>query len=479
MKEIKKSNRGLTFSFHGTEKFQPGAHYRYVIEKNRIVIAPSDEGGNVISRKRSGLKIKSLIDLRSREVREVVSTADHMEIEFCDDMICVYIIKAKDSEKIISFEKEKNHISELYLAKELLMAAGCEKEIVIPTADHCVITDSKIKEHHRELTDVIRVISLFSGAGMLDKAFLENGHFDIVYAADYEQDAVKTYQKNIGEHIERVDIRTLKGDMIPKADIIIGGPPCQPSSNANRHAGARGILHPEGDMFSHYVRLVKECGVKAFFIENVPFLLTGKCSDYMDLLKEKLSEYEIVSGVITDCDVGGFTKRKRAFVIGSKVGTPVIPDIRFRPVRCVKDALSKVDESWPNFFDITKSSEHVRKKISLIPEGGNWKDLPEELWTKSIHSNMYRRLDRNKPSITLANWRKFLLSPPKWDDSDKWDRILSVSEASALQGFSKDFEFLGTMNAKQQMVANGVTMALGKFARSIIEHLFTMPVPAI
>lgn len=479
MKEIKKSNRGLTFSFHGKEKFQPGAHYRYVIEKNRIVIAPSEDGGNIISRKRSGLKIKSLIDLRSREVRELVSTADHMEIEFCDDMICVYIVREKGSENIISLENERTRISELHISRELLLAAGCESDVVIPSGNATVIEKTDGKEHQREISDVIRVISLFSGAGMLDKSFLGNGHFDIVYAADYEPDAVRTYQRNIGNHIERVDIRTLKGDMLPKADIIIGGPPCQPFSNANRHERSRGIAHPEGDMFLHYLRLVKECGVKAFFIENVPFLLSSKCSGYMDVLREELSEYEIASGVITDSDVGGFTIRKRAFVVGSRIGTPVIPDLKFRPVRCVKDALSRVDETWPNFSDITKSNDVVRKKISMIPEGGNWKDLPEEMWTKSVHSNMYRRLDRNKPSITLANWRKFLLSPPKWDDSDKWDRILSVSEAAALQGLSKDFEFVGSMHAKQQMAANGVTMALGKFARNIIERLFMVPVPAV
>lgn len=111
----------------------------------------------------------------------------------------------------------------------------------------------------------------------------------------------------------------------------------------------------------------------------------------------------------------------------------------------------------------------------MIPEGGNWRDLPKEMWTKSVHSNMYRRLDRKKPSIAIANWRKYLLSPPKWDDSGDWDRILSVSEAAALQGFEKDFVFCGSMNAKQQQVANGVTYAIGRFIKDLVKKLFLSP----
>ena len=92
---------------------------------------------------------------------------------------------------------------------------------------------------------------------------------------------------------------------------------------------------------------------------------------------------------------------------------------------------------------------------------------------------MYRRIDRNKPSISIANWRKFLLSPPKWTNSDEWDRILTVSEAAALQGLDRHFSFLGSLNAMQQMVANGVTAATAKFCKSIIAKLFDSRMPVV
>lgn len=89
-KKIKGSKRGLTFSFISENgAFAPGSRYRYVIDKDagRIVILPSKDGGNTVSRKRSGLRIKSLIDLRSRDILELVSASDHMDssaiIRFC------------------------------------------------------------------------------------------------------------------------------------------------------------------------------------------------------------------------------------------------------------------------------------------------------------------------------------------------------------------------------------------------------------
>lgn len=472
-KEIKGSKRGLTFSFLGTGNFAPGEHFRYIIdpEEYRITILPSSDGGNTVSKKRSGLLVRSLIDIRTKEIKEMVSKASKLEIEIENNLIIVRIIRNQIKAKTISLSSWKRDVEEIHIPMALLKAAGGDN-VPIQLNSSVIADKGKITQINKELPEVIKTISLFSGAGMLDHAFLTDPRFKIVYAAEYNHDAVQTYRQNIGEHIEQVDIRTLSGERLPDADLIIGGPPCQPFSNANRHEETRGTAHYEGDMFYHYLRLVKECNVKAFLIENVPELLSEKFKPYMDMLHDLVPNFKIASRVIEDSDLGGFTKRKRAIIIGSRIGDPYIPDIKIRPVRTSGEALKKVDSTWPNSIDITESSELVKKKISMIPEGGNWMDLPKEYWTKSVFSNMYRRLDRNRPSITLANWRKYVLSPPRWDDSGKWDRILSVAEAAALQGFSKDFVFLGTLGSKQQMVANGVTAAIGNFARRILGTLF-------
>lgn len=468
-KKIKGSKRGLTFSFTtSNEHFVPGAHYRYIIDKtaSKIIIIPSTDGGNTISKKRSGLHIKSLVDLRSKEILEIVSTAEYLDIEFTED--CIQI-SAHEKTKSKAISK----ITHFQFAPELLMAVGCENSVITDITKQLPnIYPWDDPQLQKQIPSVLKVISLFSGAGMLDYEFARDPRFEIVYAAEYAHDAVETYRYNIGNHIEECDIRNLHGKDLPKADIIIGGPPCQPFSNANRHSNARGELHSEADMFAHYLRLVRECNVKAFLIENVPGLLSSKMGYYIALLKEKLPDFHIAQKIITDYDLGGFTKRKRAIIIGSKSNTPDIPDLKMMPAKTAGSALINVTKDWPNFFDVTESSDMVKKKISLIPEGGNWQDLPREYWTKSVHSNMYRRLDRNKPAISIANWRKCLLSPPKWTDSEEWDRILTVSEAAALQGLDKHFKFLGSLSAKQQMVANGVTVAIARFCKNILANLF-------
>lgn len=477
-KSLRGSKRGLTFSFHGSGAFEPGRKYQYVInlEENLIIIAPSTTG-NRISKKRCGKQIKSLIDIRSHDIRKMVSHAKAIKIDIQEDEILVHLIEQYSEAEIIRLD-QRNNIDTIAISRKLLHTADGEDVIWQgfsggSNSEHT--RREPDKKEKQDISDVIRVISLFSGAGMLDYPFSEDKHFDIVYAAEHDPDAVETYHRNIGDHIHRVDIRMLIRNDLPNTDVIIGGPPCQPFSNANRHEKARYEKHQEGDMFGHFIRLIRDCFVKVFLIENVPGLLLSKDGYYTRILEEEHPEYDIASAVVTDCDLGGYTTRKRAIVIGSRIGHPVIPKLKILPFKSVEDALKKIDHTWPNAADITKSNDLVKMKISMVPEGGNWRDLPMEFWTKSVHSNMYRRLNRNKPSVAIANWRKYLLSPPKWDDTGDWNRILSVSEAAALQGFNKDFAFYGSLNAKQQQVANGVTYAIGHFLKELIKGLFRVP----
>ena len=79
----------------------------------------------------------------------------------------------------------------------------------------------------------MNVVSLFSGGGGLDLGFQRAG-FKIIYALDNNKNAVNTYRKNIGDHIKCADITKIELSEIPKADVIIGGPPCQSFSLAGK-----------------------------------------------------------------------------------------------------------------------------------------------------------------------------------------------------------------------------------------------------
>ena len=126
-------------------------------------------------------------------------------------------------------------------------------------------------------------------------------------------------------------------------------------------------------------------------------------------------------------------------------------------------ALKKVDSSWPNYNDVTIPKKETQRKMAMVRPGSNYKDIPE-MAHLNRHSNVYRRLDENKPSVTITNWRKVCLMPPTGN------RILSVSEAAALMGLNKNFKFYGSLNDKQQQVGNGVTQAIATMIKSLVKN---------
>ena len=166
-----------------------------------------------------------------------------------------------------------------------------------------------------------------------------------------------------------------------------------------------------------------------------------------------------------DCKVGGYTTRKRAVILGSRIGTPKLAHIALAgEYRTAGDAISKVDKSWSNYSDVTKPSSEVEKRMSFVPQGGNYTSIPEEYRTesKNRHSCTYRRLAWNEPSPTIVNWRK----PPLIHPLE--NRTLTVAEAKALQGLPKDFRICGTLGQMQQQVGNSVPVAIGEFIKRCI-----------
>lgn len=480
-KKIKSSSRGLTFSTKNHSAI--GTKFRYFINKtdNTIIIMPDENGSGTVSRKKCGKTYNPLYDIRSKEVRELVSNADYLEVVETEESIIVHIYK-----KVRSKVLKRNivRIEDVFAQKTgeivLCKASGtdCFGGLTLTNDEYFAsLVDSipssykkRVKRNRKELETVYSVASLFSGAGLLDYAF-KDPKFRFVFGVDFDENACMTYRENIGEHILCKDIREIKGKDVPDIDLVIGGPCCQAYSNANRC----NVDTVEGEekrlLVEDYVRLVKEKQVKVFVIENVPQMLTKENGKYLERILHRLPEYDITYTLVTDCEVGGYTKRKRAIVIGSKIGKITLPAAKVHTVKTVKDALEKVDATWFNYEDVTIPKSETEKIMSYVPQGGNWKDVPREVreFGKDTHSDIYRRLAWDEISPTIVNWRKINLTHP-----DK-NRILTVSEAAALMGLDKDFRILGkTLNSKQQQVSNGVTQAIGRFVKKYVLEALEM-----
>lgn len=468
-KKVKKikTAKYLYFTFDDdSSNLTTGTKFSYIVSDNEIIIVPDEQAKNTITKKKVGSKEKPLIAIREKKVSSKVQSADFLKVIIKKDSIIVKLCK-----KVVSTIIKSDIIS-------LSDILGNRNELNIAVGQQFSIFDfisnpSVLEEHNEsdrikhELNTVFDTISLFSGAGMLDFPFYEDKKFNIRFACDYDLDATKSYSYNVGNHIVCGDVRDVKN--LGKTDLIIGGPSCKAFSNANRYL--RLLEHPDYFLVKEYIRIVKESEPSVFVVENVPEFVSANDGELLKSVLNELSDYEISVNIVCDAECGGFTKRKRAILIGSRIGIINLPELKPVSTKTVKDALSKVDSSWFNYNDITKSNSATKLKMSFVKDGGNWEDIPVELRDKGVHSNHYRRLNPDDLAPTLVNFRKVCMMPPT--SSPNPNRILSVAEASALSGFNKSFRFLGSLSSRQQQVGNGVPYFIGKLIKNTVKRALT------
>ena len=458
---IKYSKRGLTFSFRENETFRAGEHYRYFIDtkNNEVIILPDVEGKYIFSKK--GAQNKPLVDLRNAEIRNCISMADYMEIEVLEEKIIVHIICKKVNTENLS---DVELVELLDSSEKKTFEISKEDLIEHDSALIDMLTASGIfsQKQAADINYIFDIASLFSGAGVLDYPFKQDESFDIRFAVDYDRSACKTYAENIGNHILCMDMRELKEEQVPDVDLIIGGVPCVGYSNANRAANEAANVQKRL-LIDDYIRIVKSKRPLVFLVENVPQFITKEKSKYLNKVLTELSEYEITYSVVNDHEVGGYSIRKRMILIGSLIGKINIPDVVLSKRKTVRDALMKVDSTWYNYADITKPSAETQRKMSFVRPGHNYRDIPE-MKGLNRHSDTYRRLSYDEPSITIVNWRKVNIMPPEGN------RSLSVAEAAALTGLDKNFKFMGSLNDKQQQCGNAVPVSIARFAKTIIKN---------
>ena len=462
--KIKFSKRGLTFSFKETDVFKAGSRYRYVIDNqtSEIILLPDENGKYKFSRK--GKMAKPLVDLRNEEIKRTMSMCRYMEVEIKDDKIIVHLIKL-----LANIEDLSDHeITEL-IDKSEKVTFEIDKEALLKNEQSLaeMLTASGLfsAKETSELSYVYDTISLFSGAGLLDYPFSKDDSFDLKFAIDFDSSACETYRANIGDHIICMDMRELDTAIVPDTELIIGGPCCQGYSNANRAGNTAQDINKRL-LIDDYIRVVKDKKPLMFVVENVKQFITKEEGKYLQKVITELSDnYNITYSVVNDNEVGGYSKRERMILIGSikEMGKVTIPNVELSHKKTCGDALRKVTPDWFNYNDITKPSEATIRKMSQVRPGHNYKDI-EEMKNLDRHSNVYRRLSEDEPSVTITNWRKVNLMPPEGN------RILSVAEASAIMGLDKNFKFYGSLNDRQQQVGNGVTQAIASFVKSIVKN---------
>lgn len=330
-----------------------------------------------------------------------------------------------------------------------------------------------------------RVIDLFSGCGGLSYGFIEAG-YDVVLGIDNWKDAITTFEnshKNSKGLVADLFIETpkqiSKKTGITDIDVIIGGPPCQGFSIAGKR-----ILNDERNkLYKSFVSFVEFYKPKVFLMENVPNIVSmgeGMVKDNIIKDFEKLG-YKVVYKVLMASEYGVPQNRRRAFFVGTKNNKEFIfPISKTTELISAKDAISDLPEkSIPDGsrYDIlpkSKYQEEIRKGskgiynheitnhsdqtieiISMVPDGGNYKNLPLSLQKTRNVNIAWTRLNSKKPSFTIDTGHRHHFHY-------KYNRIPTVRESARIQSFPDSFIFLGSKTSQYKQVGNAVPPLLAK-----------------
>ena len=312
----------------------------------------------------------------------------------------------------------------------------------------------------------LKVVSLFSGSGGMDLGFLNTKKYDIIFANDVNKYAYETYKQNIGNHIICEDISKLVD--IPKADVVIGGPPCQGFSLANP---SRAIDDPRNLLFKEYIRILEIVNPLAFVFENVTGILTLGGGEAYKIIVNSFENigYDVYDKVLNAVDYGVPQYRKRNFIVGIKrklklsyrFPTPTTTSDKYLTVKAIKNPPLLKNVSNHEFSKLTPLNT---ERLQHIPPGGAMKDIPKHLQNNSDVKRAMRRLSFDEPSPTIVhNNCDHYYHPSE-------PRRITIREMARIQTYPDDFVFCGHKNAQSTQVGNSVPV---KLAESVAESVFT------
>lgn len=328
-------------------------------------------------------------------------------------------------------------------------------------------------------------IELFAGGGGLALGMSLAGLHHILLN-EFDSSACKTLKTNKPEwnviegDIRHIDFTPLRG----KVDFLSGGFPCQAFSYAGKQEG---FSDTRGTLFFELARAVKEIQPLVFMGENVKGLKSHDDGRTFRTICNTISElgYTLVAPKVLKAIMYQVPqKRERLILIAIRNDVANGIDFQwpspFERVLTLRDALFRgiiFDQDVPA-SEGAKYPEKKSRVLDLVPQGGDWRDLPENIAKEymggSWHlgggkTGMARRLSLNEPSLTLT-------CSPCQKQTERCHpletRPLNVREYARIQTFPDSWQFKGTLSDKYKQIGNAVPVNLAwAIGRSIIRLL--------
>lgn len=343
----------------------------------------------------------------------------------------------------------------------------------------------------------LKVISLFSGVGGLDFGF-EAAEFETRVSLDLDPVACATIQLNrdwpvIEGSIADVSSEAILGTAglsVGEADVLIGGPPCQPFSKSGYWArgDASRLNDPRSDTLGQYLRVLEDTRPKVFLIENVPGLAYRGKAEGIEAIRSGIAainqkqgtSYSFEFAVLNAAHFGVPQMRERLFIVGARDGTqfkfpaPTHGD--------VESGLEPFRTTWDAFADLPQMADASALRLQgkwadllpSIPEGNNYlwhtergEGMPLFGWRRR-YWNFLLKLAKDKPAWTIQAQPGPATGPFHWEN-----RRLSTHELCRLQTFPDFLKFDCSRADIQRLIGNAVPSALAQtLANEIAAQFF-------
>ncbi len=331
-------------------------------------------------------------------------------------------------------------------------------------------------------------IELFAGAGGLALG-MEKAGFSHILLNEIDHDACMTLRRNRpGWNILERDVREVSFEEYKgKVDIVSGGFPCQAFSYAGKQGG---FSDTRGTLFFELARAVDESRPKVFLGENVRGLSAHDGGRTLQTIKNTIAElgYTLVEPRVLKAMLYQVPqKRERLILIAVRNDLAAKAHFKwpapYHRIMTLRDAFFKGELYGADVphSEGQKYPPAKQKVMELVPEGGYWRDLPEQVQKDYMgasyeleggRTGMARRLSLDEPCLTLT-------CAPAQKQTERCHpaetRLLTVREYARVQTFPDEWGFAGTLSSQYRQIGNAVPVNLAyALARSLIRMLNEM-----
>ncbi len=283
-------------------------------------------------------------------------------------------------------------------------------------------------------------VDLFCGAGGFSLGFAVSGFR--VQGIDRDADAVATFDANLGQ----ATCLDLSGDVsLPRADVLIASPPCQPWSRAGKQLGE---LDPR-DGFSAIAGALQVVNPRVVVVENVPDISRDDRRARLDEFLAELAAYgyAVNEAILNAAHYGVPQNRRRFFLMAVRDGAAIEFPSQYDSQVAVRDAIPETCELA--LQDARFLSSDMDRYIARYEKASGCR-VPRDL-----------HLDRPARTLTVRNLSGATSDMMRLSLPCGRRRMLTVREAARLQSFPDWFHFTGSRQSKLSQIGNAVPPLLG------------------